>query len=288
MVWLDGSSQVTGWVSSGSAWRVDGWTTRFDHSPTYTQGAPDSTVPYWQFINPSYPMAAYPDQVWIDGVVQQQVASLAQVTAGTFYLNEATSQLYIGSNPAGRLVEASTVAKALSVRAAGVTIRGIGIRRYAPSVFMVAAVTLESPSARVENVVVDDMATIGLSVLGTDTTLDRVTVRGSGMLGLHARFADRLTLNSVLSQGNDDEHFNVTPSAAGMKIGQTRGLVVRNSSFSGNYAHGFWIDMSVYDSTFVNNTFRDNAADRPVPRDLRRRPWSPTTCSPATPSSGSR
>ena len=220
VVWLDGSSPVSGWVASGNVWRKDGWTTRFDHSPTYVQGAPDYTQPFWQFLNPAFPMAAHPDQVWIDGVEQQQVASHAQVTAGTFYLDEASSQLYLGSNPSGRTVEASTVAKALSIRAPGVVIRGIGVRRYAPSVYMVAGITLEAPSAQVQNVIVEDMATNALSALAADITIDRVTIRGAGMLGLHARFADRLTVNAVQATNNNAERFNVTPNAGGAKIGQ--------------------------------------------------------------------
>jgi len=260
-VWLDGSTPVTGWVRTATGWRKDGWTTRFDHSPTYTKGAPDGAPPYWQFVNPSYPMAAHPDQVWIDGVAQQQVSSLSQLRAGTFFLDQSTSQLHVGSDPSGRTVEASTLSKAVSVRAAGTVIRGIGIRRYAPSVWMVAAVTLEAPSARVENVVVEAMATTGISALGTDITMNRLTVRDSGMLGIHARFADRLRLTSVDVRGNNAERFNHAPVAGGIKIGQTRGVTVLDSSFSGNLGHGFWIDMSVYNTTYANTTFQDNAGN---------------------------
>ncbi len=152
--WLDGAEPVSGWVQDGSAWRHDGWTTRFDHSPTYTRGAPDSGSANWQFLNPSYPMAAHPDQVFVDGAPLQQVSSRGQVTAGTFYLDEATSRLYVGTNPGGRTVEASTLVKAMSVRATGTVIRGIGIRRFSPSVPDMAAVTLEAPRIRLENVVV--------------------------------------------------------------------------------------------------------------------------------------
>ncbi len=35
-------------------------------------------------------------------------------------------------------------------------------------------------------------------------------------------------------------------SAGGLKIGQTRGVTVSESRFSGNYGHGFWLDLSVY------------------------------------------
>ena len=44
---------------------------------------------------------------------------LSQLRAGAFFLDEATSQLHIGSDPTGRTVEASTLSKALSVRASG-------------------------------------------------------------------------------------------------------------------------------------------------------------------------
>ena len=75
-VWMDGSSIVGDWTASGGRWFHDNWTVEFDTSPTYTRGAADSTAANWGFVNPSYPMAAYPDQIWIDGVAQRQVGSL--------------------------------------------------------------------------------------------------------------------------------------------------------------------------------------------------------------------
>lgn len=258
-VWLDGSVPVTGWVADGSTWRKDGWTTRFDHSPTYTQGAADSTTSYWQFVNKStYPMAAHPDQVFIDGAPLQQVKSKSLVTSGTFYLDESTSKLYIGSSPSGKTVEASTIIKAMNVRAANSVVRGIGVRRYSPSVFHIAAVTIEQPGVTFENVVVADSATTGLSVQKENVTLNQVTITGSGMLGIHGRFADNLKLTKVLSTKNNDEHFNLAPVSGGIKLGVSRGITVTGSKFSGNYGHGFWEDMSVYNSVFRQSDFSDN------------------------------
>ena len=87
-VWLDGSRKVTGWRRSGAVWQVP-WTHTFDSSPTYTRGAKDRTEPGWTFVNPSYPMAAHPDQVWLDGQSQVQVGSRRQVVTGTFYVDPA-------------------------------------------------------------------------------------------------------------------------------------------------------------------------------------------------------
>ncbi|MFT4297379.1 MAG: right-handed parallel beta-helix repeat-containing protein [Micropruina sp.] len=258
-VWLDGSTPVSGWVADGTTWRKDGWTTRFDHSPTYTQGAKDSTVPYWQFVNPNtYPMAAHPDQVFVNGSPLQQVKSKSLVKDGTFYLDEGTSKLYIGSNPSGKTVEASTTVKALSIRGANSVVRGIGVRRYSPSVFHIASVTIEQPGVQLENVVIADSATTGLSVQREKVKLNQVTVTGSGMLGIHGRFADNLTMTKVLSTKNNDEHFNLAPVSGGAKFGASRGITVVNSSFSGNYGHGFWEDVSVYNSVFRQSDFSDN------------------------------
>jgi hypothetical protein len=258
-VWLDGSVPVSGWVSDGAAWRKDGWTTRFDHSPTYTQGAPDGTKPYWQFVNTAtYPMAAHPDQVFVDGEPLRQVQSRSQVTTGTFFLDEGTSKLYLGTNPNGRAIDVSTNYKAMTIRGGPSVVRGIGIRRFSPSVFHMGAITVEAAGVRLENVIIRDSSTTGVSLQRTDITLDRVTIVRSGMLGITARYADRVKFLSVLSTENNSEHFNIAPVSGGAKLGSTRGVTISNSSFSGNYGHGFWEDMSCYDSVITGSSFSDN------------------------------
>jgi parallel beta-helix repeat protein len=257
-VWLDGSSPVTGWVADGSMWRKDGWTTRFDSSPTYTQGAKDSTAANWGFVNPDYPMAAHPDQVFVDGAPLEQVKSKSLVKAGTFFLDQATSKLYIGTNPTGKTVEASTIIKAMTVKGANSVVRGIGVRRFSPSVFHMGSITVEQPGATFENVAILDAATTGISILREKVTLNQVTISGSGMLGIHARFADNLKLTKVLSTKNNDERFNIAPVSGGAKLGATRGVLLSDSDFSGNYGHGFWEDVSVYDSVIRRSKFNDN------------------------------
>ena len=258
-VWLDGSSDVEEWAADGSLWRRDGWTQRFDHSPTYTQGAKDNTEPGWRFVNrETYPMAAHPDQVFVDGRPLQQVASKGRVNDDSFYLDEATSTLYMGTNPSRRTVAASTKHKAISVQAEGTVIRGLGIRRYAPSVFHMGAITVERPGVTLENVTITDSATTGLSVLSQNVTLDQVTVTGAGMLGIHGRFADNVNMRRVHAAKNNDEHFNEAPTAGGVKLGHTRGVTVVDSTFTGNYSYGFWEDLSVFDSVFARNEFTHN------------------------------
>ncbi|WP_227077737.1 hypothetical protein [Clavibacter nebraskensis] len=163
-VWLDGSRTLTSWTASGSTRYAAGWDVTFDASPTYTRGAPDGLQEGWAFVNPAFPMAAHPDQVWIGQAAQRQVASLAQVTAGTFFVDTAADRLYLGSDPAGQTVRASDRVSALAVRGDGSTVRGIGVRRYAPSVPDMGAVVVSGRNVTIADVAITDTATTGLSV----------------------------------------------------------------------------------------------------------------------------
>ena len=258
--WLDGSVPVGGWVQDGTAWRHDGWTTRFDASVGFTQGARDGTSAGWQYVNPAYPMAAHPDQVFVNGVQQRQVASRAKVVAGTFFLDQATSKLYLGTNPTGLAVRATTLAKAISIRTTGSVVRGIGVRRYAPSIWHIGAVTVERPSVRIENVRIEDSATIGLGVIAADAVVNRTTILRSGLLGVHAATADRLKILGSRVDSNNWERFNSAPVSGGVKVGRTRSVLVKDTSISGNLGHGYWSDVSVYDTKVLNSNLVQNRA----------------------------
>ncbi|MGY1801704.1 right-handed parallel beta-helix repeat-containing protein [Blastococcus sp. SYSU D00922] len=264
-VWLDGSRPVTGWANDGAIWRSDGWTAQFDHSPTYTKGAPDNTAANWGFVNSAYPMAAYPDQVWIDGVAQRQVGSRAAVVPGTFFVDTAADRLYLGTNPAGRAVRASDLSVGMTIRGAGTVLRGIGIHRYATPVPEKGALRLSAPDVVVENVVVRENATQAVLVGGVNegvrNTLRNVTIERNGMLGIEAPYADRLVLDSVRITGNNTEHFNMAPVAGGVKIGRSRHITVTDSVFADNLGTGLWFDESVYDVTATGNDILRNGGN---------------------------
>lgn len=259
-VWLDGTVGVTGWVKDGTTWRHDKWTTRFDASPGFSKGATDGTSSGWRWINPSYPMASHPDQVFRSGVQQRQVASRSKVVAGTFFLDESTSRLYIGSDPTGRSLRATNLARAIDVRGEGTVIRGIGVRRYAPSIWHIGAVTVQAAKVRLENVYIAATATIGLGVIKPDVVLERVSVLRSGLLGVHAATADRLRVSNSRLDSNNVERFNSAPVSGGIKVGRSRVVTVTNSSVSHNLGQGYWSDVSVYDTRVLNSNIVGNSA----------------------------
>lgn len=251
--YLDGSSAVGGWTQSGSTWVASGWNHVFDSSPTFDRGAPDGTSAGWQWLNSAYPMAAHPDQLWVGSAAQQQVASRSQVKPGTFFYDTGAKQLVLGTNPAGQQVRASDLQKAITVQAAGFTLKGIGVRRYAPSVPDMGAVTSYQGGATFENVSFTDNATSGVSIAGANNTLKNVTLARNGLLGAQVNASDNLTLDGVLAADNNAEHFNTSPVAAGVKITRSRGVVVKNSAFLHNQSHGLWLDESVYGMTVTHN-----------------------------------
>ncbi len=259
-VWLDGSQPLDGWRRSGRVWVVDQWTHFFDASPTYTKGAAEDPRPGWRFVNKRYPMAAHPDQLWVDGKAQQQVATREQVRVGQFFVDRAARKLVFGTDPAGREVRASTVDTAMTVAGRGDVVRGLGVRRYATSVWQLGAITVAAPGVSLQNIVFSDNATTGLSVFAADARLDRLTAVGNGLMGVHANDADRLLGSRLLSSGNNVEHFNRTPSAGGMKITGSADVTIRLSRFSENRGHGLWFDAGCADLAVAGNRFERNAS----------------------------
>ena len=263
-VWLDGSRTVSSWTSTtaaaGTVWSAP-WSVAFDSSPTYTRGAPDGTDAGWSFVNSAHPLAAHPDQVWLDGTALAQVGSPSQLVPGTFFVDEDNGRLALGSDPNGHEVRASDTVKAVTVSGAGSTIRGIGIRRFAPSVPDMGAVVVVADDVTLENLSITDNATTGLSVDASGATLKKLTVARNGMLGIHADFADGLTATKLLVTDNNTELFNRAPVAGGMKTTRSRQVSVSSSAFLRNNGNALWFDESVYDGTAVSNDIVGNAGN---------------------------
>ncbi len=259
-VWFDGSTIVSHWQQDGTAWVSDGWTAHFDNSPSYTQGAAPSSNPKFDFVGSQNPLAADPDQVWIDGTALRQVATPNEVTPGTFAVDYGTSQLFVGSNPNGNVVRASNKSKAFSLQASGTVLRGIGVERYATSLPQFGAITVEATHVTVEDLTVVDNATTGIFVAAADCIVRDTTLDDNGMIGLSANYADRLTVSRVIADGNNVQLFNQAPVAGGFKITGSRGIVVSNSQFDSNLGTGLWFDESDYDATVTSDSMSGNSS----------------------------
>jgi parallel beta-helix repeat protein len=253
-VWFDGSVPVTNWAQSGSTWVSSGWNTTFDHSASFTRGSDAGG-----FVLPTYPMAAWPDMVFADGAQLRQVATPADVVAGTFAVDYANHTLTIGSNPYGHELRASDLDHALTVSAMNVTVRGIGFRRYANSLPTGGALYFARNGDSVENVVIEDTATMAITAYKSNLRANHLTIARSGMLGINSYKADNSIVENSIITASNSEHFNKAPSSAGVKIVTSRNVVVRNNQISGGYdTHAIWTDGSVIGFTIVGNDLYGN------------------------------
>lgn len=247
-VWLDGSVVVSTWRASGSVWVADGWTKEFDSSASFSKGQT-----YAGMILPAYPAAAHPDQLFVDGVAQTQVLSAAEVKPGTFYVDYAANQIVMGSNPAGHTVSATDLQTAVDILAPGSTVQGIGVRRYGSPVWNIGAIRAWAANITLRDVMVQDVATVGISVIKSGATIDHVTVQRAGQLGIHGNHADDLTVTNVVLKDNNTEHFNGAPAAGGLKLGGSRDIVIDNVLAQGNLSAGIWCDESCWNVTITNS-----------------------------------
>lgn len=252
-VWFDGSTPVTNWARTGSSWTATGWNAQFDHSASFTRGSDAGG-----FVNSSYPMAAWPDQMFVDGAKLRQVPAGSLPGPGQFSVNYAAHSLTLGSDPSGHDVRASNLEKAFVI-AGKVNLLGVGVRRYATPLPAIATVYYGgNGGGTVQNVVVQDNATQGLSLSAPNATVDHVTAVNNGMTGIHSNNGVNLTIENSVISSNNSEHFNSAPAAAGMKVTRVRGLLVKNNDVFDNGACGLWTDVSVTNFTIVNNTVTNN------------------------------
>ena len=192
VVWFDGSSIVGQWSATGGGLGVRTGQSSLTRALPLL-GAPTTVLsPGWTFLSSSYPMASHPDQVWINGVAQLQVGSLSAAEGrGLLRRLRERAGMYLGSDPTGKEVRASDLIQAFLIVSDGSILRGINVRRYAPSVPDFGAVSVRRPNVTLENMTVTDSATIGVSVITTKATIRNVAVSNSGMLGISAQSCGR-------------------------------------------------------------------------------------------------
>ena len=269
-VWLKGSDVVTGWVQDGTAWRHDGWTARF--CLTQPTGA-DRFCKNPELFNPAYPMAGAPDMVFIGGQPVRQVGSRAEVVPGTFFVDYATSALFLGDDPNGAEVEASARDVALHFvtgPADGTVIQGLGFAHYAanenPSNSRGGAVLANARGWVFENNTVAWTNSVGLYSVAGDSA--RPSLVGGNLFTRNGYMGARLTLSHGLVITGNRFTFNnqeglhdpdgSASGASGTKVTRSDDVRVEDNIFENNDGTGFWCDLDCRSVTIVRNITRDN------------------------------
>ena len=249
-VWFDGSVPVPTWTRSGSTWVSTGWKAEFDSS----MGGAATKARYIH----NNPMAADADQVFLNGAPLTQVGSAGEVTAGKFAVNDGADTITIGSDPSGQEVRASDLKMAFRLSGPGSVIQGVGVRRYATTWDVGAAVRLGGPGGVLRQMVITDNAMQGIALSNRDKTVDHVVATKNGQLGVGGTEVDNSTIKNSVISDNNTQDFKDAPVSGGIKITRSRVITVSNNDVKNNQSAGIWFDASCYQVTAVNNDVQYN------------------------------
>lgn len=251
--WMKGSVVTSGWVADGPRWRLNNWTTEFCRTCV------DSRA-----IDPAYPLAGWPDMVFVNGRPLTQVNTLAQVVGNAFMVDYAANTIHIGVTPVNRMVEASAYAMAFNSfpQSSGTVIRGLGFSQYAPfyNVTQNAMVRVNASNWTIESNTFAYSAHNGLVLYSSQNSV----VRNNTFLYTGSTAVGGYQPRQLLIEGNrvayaNQEKFGVSWAIAGIKLGKAQGLTVRDNVIEGNASKGFWCDDGCYDFTVTGNFVRENA-----------------------------
>ncbi len=253
--WIVGSDLVSGFAPSGNSWTRP-WTSALCHS-CYPAGV----------IDPAFPAAGLPEQVFIDSTPLAQVTSPAGLGVGTFYYDSAHRMLDLGSDPTGHSVEvtARPMALSLSSSAAGSAVLGIGFARTGSTYTAAADGSVVDLAAGVtfDRDTFAWSASRGLSVFAPNVVVTNNLFLYSGSNGFHGHHADGLVFQNNRVAYANEEHFSIlgTPFAAeaGVKITHSWNCVISGNLFDDNSANGLWLDIASTNVAIVNNTMARNA-----------------------------
>lgn len=266
--WIKGSIVVDGWVSeTAGVWRKDGWTAKFCRNTSST----DQSCYLNGLIDPAYPAAGYPDLLFMDEQPIAQVATREAVGPGKFYVDYATSQLFLGTDPTGKTVEGAVHEQAFLSNSTtnAIAIKGLGFKHFASRQAYgarAATVVSSSPKFTFENNTVAWGASAGISI----NNYPGAVIRGNtsiynGFNGMLGHKLDNLTLEANRFAFNNRELFWIdnpagsANAAAGVKLTKSRSAIVADNIFEKNHGEGFWCDLSCHDYKIVRNLARNNA-----------------------------
>ncbi len=178
-VWFKGSTVVPAsqFVTDASAWRLDNW-----NPAICWPGADGRACVHPPDIVNDNPLAGDPEMVFRNETPMTQVASRDQLAAGRFFWDSVNSKLFLGTDPAGAVIETASRAWAMHLHAgaAGSMIRGLGFAHWATSQDYrkrPGALIVQAPGVVLENNTVAHNAAAGLVLNAHDAPRDRKPFR---------------------------------------------------------------------------------------------------------------
>jgi hypothetical protein len=246
---LNGSEVVTDWVQDGSHWVASGQTQRFTAPPVMTD--------YGCRVNSQ---ACIYEDVFMDGQPLQHVPSLDELGPGRVYFDKAASKIFIADDPQAHAIEATVAEAAIVSQAAGVTIAGATIDKFAHDGIDVTASNWTITDSDISRIHFGAIDLHG----GRGHVLRNNRLHHNGVIGMTAASVSDLT-----AEGNEVDHNNYLSAGpatsgwheGGIKILKSRNVLVRNNYSHHNDGDGIWFDFDNIDITIEDNLLENNTRD---------------------------
>jgi len=201
-----------------------------------------------------YPRCNYPEDLFINDLPLQHVATLHDVGPGKWYFDYDGDQIYFGDDPTGKRVEVSVTPKAFSGAATNVILRSLTIEKYA-SPTQQAAVELGTGWI-IEDCELRWNHFTGIA-MGSRSIARRNRVHHNGCFGFHGAGEHILVANNEIAF-NGFAGYDPFWGAGGSKWVYTSHLIVRENFSHHNRGPGLWTDINNIHTLYENNRVEDN------------------------------
>jgi parallel beta-helix repeat protein len=210
---------------------------------------------------PGYSGCRYGEAVFYDDRPLWRVTSMSELGSGRFFQDHPTGLLHIADDPTGHRVEVAKAKAAIDGPAAGITVRGLVVEKFANDAQRGAVIggsdwTIEGNEVRFNHGVgIQTPAAHRVKVLGNH-------VHHNGQLGIGGwRTADAVYEGNELAFNNTAGFYNADWEAGGGKWTESTRLTVRNNHVHDNRAVGLWFDLGNADVTVEGNRIEGNDSD---------------------------
>lgn len=208
-----------------------------------------------------HPACMYPEDLFIDNVPLQRVASVSDVATGKWYLDYRAGKVYLSKPPENQKVEVSLIPYAFYGSAQDVKIQGLTIEKYA-DVAGDGAIEGKSEGTALSQgwVIQNNLITLnhGMGIRsGNGMQILNNKIEHNGQMGLGG------SGNGIVVAGNDIGYNNYAGysygwEAGGCKFTYTKGLVIRDNYAHNNNGPGLWTDIKNQDTVYERNRTTEN------------------------------
>ena len=253
-VWFDGGSIFSPtWTGSGP------WTAPYTITYDRLMGKTSGQLAVWTGAAQRF----VTDQVWLDDTKLSPVADgTSSPGTGNFSVDQTADTLTLGTNPSGKTVRIVDLKYFLATNAA-ITVRGIGIRRYAQAMieYRQAALMVKAGST-IEQVTIQDCSVDALGMGGANITVRRCTLQDTGHSGVGGDGVNSMVFEQNVIRRCNRNDYDPEPTTAGFKLGRTwYGCVIRHNYIEDIAdAAGIWLDTAVSRAAIYGNTIIGTSA----------------------------